>query len=49
MQASETTKRGKNKEDMIEEIMALQQELSAYEERSQLLQHENKFYETQIE
>lgn len=39
MQASETTKRAKSKEDMIEEIMTLQQELSAYEERSQLLQH----------
>lgn len=36
------------KDDIIEEILSLQQEIEAYENRSQILQHENKFYQTQI-
>jgi hypothetical protein len=40
MQAESQT----GKDDTIEEILALQQEIEAYENRSQFLQHENKFY-----
>lgn len=37
------------KEELIEEILNLQQELDALENRSQSLQHENGFFRSQIE